>query len=246
MPRGRKPKGTEPAAVVQPSKKTGGGSKKPLTPLVETIDGTLAHQVCSPQRLRKIAESQPGLGDARRFHLSPGAAAKQLEITSLGLEVLNWKPIDLNNIEHVRIRVAEFFTLCAQRNLRPPLTGLALALGMDRNNLWKIRNNAIERASSVSLVLNNLPSEVIRYIQMVYALFEMNWEGYALQGDVNPVMLIFMGKNFYGMSDTGPKTLEERQDTQRRSFEAIKAAVEGGLVDIANATDAVLQRSEED
>ena len=47
----------------------------------------------------------------------------------------------------------------------------------------------------------NIPKESANYIKKAYVLLENLWENYMLNGKVNPVVGIFLGKNNYGYQD---------------------------------------------
>lgn len=120
---------------------------------------------------------------------------KQGEISQLMQQaiILNeWSPIDLNSDEEVDNRINEYWLFCAERDLRPMVSGLALALGIDRAtlNAWK---NGTRRGK--------LSSSRVDIIKKAYSILEYMWEQYMTTGKINPASGCFIGKNNFGYQD---------------------------------------------
>lgn len=106
--------------------------------------------------------------------------------------------INLNDVEQLKERLELFFDICIKYDDRPTVEGLGLALnGMDRRRLWEIK----EGASSTHKVVNELPPACRDMIKKAYKVMAKLWETYMLNGKINPVSGIFLGKNYYGMQD---------------------------------------------
>ena len=116
--------------------------------------------------------------------------------------------IDLSDVEQVRARIAEFFTLYTSRDMKPTVAGLGLALnGMDRRRLWEIKTDTISSTKEI----NELPPEVKDAIKKAYKIMENLWEQYMNSGKVNPVAGIFLGKNNFGYQDKTEYVLTPNQ-----------------------------------
>ena len=101
-----------------------------------------------------------------------------------------WPKIDLNSDEAVDKRINEYWLFCAENDCRPAVSGLALALGIDRNTLydWKTERR---RASSNRAGI----------IKKAYSILEFMWETYMQSGKINPASGCFLGKNNFGYHD---------------------------------------------
>lgn len=101
-------------------------------------------------------------------------------------------PVDLHNPEDVRRAIIEYFDRCERNSLRPGNLGLYAALGMNKSD-WA--NAKLGKSKT------KVSPESIRLIEKAtYALGQYR-EGLALEGKLNPVTFIFMGKNYDGMED---------------------------------------------
>lgn len=144
---------------------------------------------------RKRKKSFQGVPPTAQFDLDEGDNTKFLNIS---LEIARLPNIDLNNTDELANRVDTYFTICAKYDVKPTVTGLGLALnGMDRRRLWEIK----EGAKSNSREVNELKPASVDVVKKAYKIMEGLWENYMLNGKVNPVAGIFLGKNYYGMQD---------------------------------------------
>lgn len=100
--------------------------------------------------------------------------------------------VDLHNTQSVQDAIIKYFQQCANNGLRPGNLGLYAALGMSKQDV----NNVItgKSKSKASLECIDLIKKAIRAI----GAFR---EGLALEGKINPVTYIFMGKNYDGLED---------------------------------------------
>lgn len=102
----------------------------------------------------------------------------------------SWDKIDLDSDEAVEERIAKYWVFCAENDCRPAVSGLALALGIDRRTLqdWKTqRSRAKSNRSDI--------------IKKAYANLEYMWETYMQTGRINPASGCFLGKNNFGYHD---------------------------------------------
>jgi len=85
--------------------------------------------------------------------------------------------------------------------MKPTVTGLANALGVRRQTLLKWANGERRAENSDRGVL----------IKRAYEALAELWEDYMLNGKVNPVSGIFLGKNHFGYTDKQEVTLRPGQ-----------------------------------
>ena len=75
--------------------------------------------------------------------------------------------------------------------MKPSVAGLALALGVERTTLWKIRMKQT----------GGYPSDVINSIKRAVQIINAMMEDYMQNGKINPVSGIFLMKNNMDYSD---------------------------------------------
>ena len=98
------------------------------------------------------------------------------------------RPPAFNNIDDLKNDVKEFLELCERTTTIPTVMGLATWLGVNRDTLYAHANNS------------NSPYSVV--IKNFIDLCHMSLENGTVDGKVNPVTYIFMGKNYFGLSDS--------------------------------------------
>ena len=122
----------------------------------------------------------------------PGDNTKYLTVS---MKLMALPDIDLKNPDQVADRLAEYFAIQAEADLKPTVAGLGLALnGMDRRRLWEIRTDVQDRNQDLPTLTRDL-------IKRAYKLMENLWENYMQNGKINPVSGIFLGKNNFGYQD---------------------------------------------
>ena len=129
------------------------------------------------------------------YDLEPGDNTMYLQQS---LELMNLPTIDLHDVVAVQERINEFFNIMAKYDTKPTVAGMAMALGMDRRRLWAIRNDQPTGGAGYTTAL---PPEVADCIKKAYSLMEYLWENYMVNGKINPVTGIFLGKNNFGYQD---------------------------------------------
>jgi len=144
---------------------------------------------------KKRRSNNPALnGDA--YNLEPGDNTKY---THLAVQVMTLPRVDLKNPEAVRQRVNDYIAITAAADVKPAVSGLALALGINRRTLWAIVHDQPTGGANVKPM--NLPRESLDILKSVYDSMEYLLENYMLQGKINPVSGIFLAKNHYGYQD---------------------------------------------
>lgn len=130
------------------------------------------------------------------YDLEPGDNTKYLRNS---MYLMNLPDIDLHDVEQVKERIGLYFEYMASEDMKPTVSGLAMALnGMRRQQLWAIVNDAPTGGAGY---IPALPKEVANIIKKAYKTMEILWENYVQNGKINPVMGIFLGKNNYGYRD---------------------------------------------
>ena len=128
------------------------------------------------------------------LNVAPGDNTKYV---MLGARLFNLSPIDLHDPEQVNDRLNEFFQIHAEADMKPTVSGMGMALGLDRRRLWEIKsgNYGTQRA------LADLPTLTKDSIKRAYEYMEILWENYMQNGKINPDSGIFLGKNNFGYQD---------------------------------------------
>lgn len=98
--------------------------------------------------------------------------------------------VDMNNPDEVKRRIAAYFALCEEDDVKPTLSALAASLGYTRNGFFKIRTG--ERGTNAET------REVLIQAQNVLTAL---MESYLQEGTINPVSGIFLARNNYGFKN---------------------------------------------
>ena len=128
------------------------------------------------------------------LNVQPGDNTKYV---LLGATLFNLPPIDLKDSEQVGDRLNEFFKIHAEADMKPTVSGMAMALGLDRRRLWEIKTGALKGGHTEY----DLPTATLVSIKRAYNYMEILWENYMQNGKINPVSGIFLGKNNFGYQD---------------------------------------------
>ena len=134
-------------------------------------------------------------GYRNNYLQNAGADATPEEINDLiqaALDVFQARTPDLHNPEEVRNAIVNYFTSCQRNHTRPGNLGLYAALGMSRQDY-----NDVIRGKNKSKV----SPDCIDILKKAVIAIGQYREGLALEGKINPVTYIFMGKNYDGLQD---------------------------------------------
>ena len=121
----------------------------------------------------------------------PGDNTKYL---TLGMQLFTLPPIDLKDPEQVNNRLAEFFQIHAEADMKPTVSGMGMALGLDRRRLWEIKTGVTDRNQDI-------PTLTRDSIKKAYEYLELLMENYMQNGKINPVSGIFLMKNNFAYLD---------------------------------------------
>lgn len=162
---------------------------------VEVDKSTDEETKVAVKRKKRPHESSPMIGN-NMMNLKPGENTKFMAIN---VELLMMEDIDMRDVNQVKNRIAEYFGMYAKYDMKPTVSGLAVALnGHSRQWLWAVANDAPIGARGNK---STLPKESIDCIKKTYKVLETSWENYMNSGKINPVAGIFLGKNNYGYQD---------------------------------------------
>lgn len=148
------------------------------------------------------------------YYLEPGDTSK---IVSDTMALAEMPPIDVHNPEQLKERLGEYFQLCADRDMKPSVSGMGLAIGLDRRRLYEINSGA----PSDHRVVNNMPKECRGLIKKAYQILDGLWENMFVSGKINPVVGIFLGKNHFGYKDQTEQVVVSSRDEDDYSAEEI-------------------------
>ena len=100
----------------------------------------------------------------------------------------NLPKINTGDPKQVQERVNWYFNYCMENDMKPTASGLASAIGVSRNALWKWKQG-IDRPKNYPIV------------EAAYNRLEELWEMYMMNGKINPASGIFLGKNQFDYKD---------------------------------------------
>ena len=118
--------------------------------------------------------------------------AEVSNLASLALSVYMIETPDLHDPEQVQAAIIRYFQTCQEHGTRPGNLGLYAALGMSRQDY-----NDVLRGKNKSKV----SPECLDMMKKATRAVGVYREGLALEGKINPVTYIFMGKNYDGLED---------------------------------------------
>lgn len=136
--------------------------------------------------------------------------------TTFALAIMQLPKIDFRDPVQLRNRVLEYFQLCADHDMKPGVAAVGLAVGLDRRRLWEIRSGNFCRVTEI-------PQECKDIINSVYDSLEVLWEGYMINGKINPVSGIFLAKNNFGYQDKQEYVVTPNTMSQDTPVDVIEA-----------------------
>ena len=126
-------------------------------------------------------------------------AGDNTKYLSHALAVRNMPPIDIADPVQVRNRISEYFALCAENDMKPSVTGFRNALRVAKSTLWEWRQGNYRGETHQAIICE------------AYDMLEALWEDYMMNGKINPVSGIFLGKNNFGYQDKQEYVLTPNQ-----------------------------------
>lgn len=167
---------------------------------------------------QKKKRKRPDLSELQTPHTEPGEISKML---GQAMTISHWPAIDTNNAEQVAERIDQYHKFCFDNDIKPDMSGMALALGTFRQTLWRWENGVeSDKPQGVRDALKK-GREINGYLmsQMMQ------------NGKLNPVTGIFLLKNNHGYKDQTdvvltPNTPLQNMDTDRARQNIINALPE--------------------
>lgn len=98
--------------------------------------------------------------------------------------------VDIADPKQVKERIEWYFNHCADNDMKPTVNGLSNALGVHRSTLQRWATGEVRKDTHCNL------------IKKAYNVLMELWEDYMVNGKINPVSGIFIGKNHFKYTDT--------------------------------------------
>lgn len=161
------------------------------------VAGALNKDDATMKQVVKRKRNRPDLQQFGYELAEPGDNSK----ATMFIQALNkFDRVDLSDENAVKQRMDDFWQLCIDFDTKPQVSGMADVLGLDRRRLWEITHDVPHRNLECSSATRDL-------IKKEYRKLEVLWEYYILNGKVNPVSAIFLGKNNFDYADKQEITL---------------------------------------
>jgi hypothetical protein len=97
------------------------------------------------------------------------------------------RPYKWSSVEELEEETAKFLELCDRTNTIPTIINLSVWLGCNKDTIYAHANDSNSPFSD--------------FFKNVINLFHGSIESSAIGGGVNPVLYMFLGKNYFGMKD---------------------------------------------
>ena len=130
------------------------------------------------KQIRK--RNRPDLANYGQENVEPGDNSKYIRHA---LATLNLPPIDIADPKQVEDRIDWYFHHCADNEMKPTVTGFCNALGVHKDTIRTWYNGEYRADTHQAIIVK------------AYKVLEELWEDYMLNGKINPVSGIFLGKN---------------------------------------------------
>ena len=125
----------------------------------------------------------------------------------LGKKLFAMPDPDYTDPDAMQERFFEYLTLCDEWQVRPSVTGVAMAFGMNRGTLYNLRVGAQK-------TYKTLTQESLAIVQKSYEFLEKIYEDNLQEEKGSPVKWIFLGKNHYGYRDQTERVNIKIDDTK--------------------------------
>ena len=154
-------------------------------------------------------------------NLKPGENSRYIRNAML---VSGLPPIDISDEKQVEERIMWYFGHCAERDLKPSMAGLALALGVDATTVTSWRREEY-RAATHSPV-----------IKRAYGIMHALWQDYMQNSKINPVAGVYLGANMFGYQNTNNITIQQEKHEEEIPKEALEAKYRDAIMAEGEAT----------
>lgn len=137
---------------------------------------------------QKKKRSRPDLSELQTPHCEPGEISRMIK---QAMTISHWPECDTNNAEQVAERIDLYHSFCFENDIKPDMSGMALAFGVSRKTLWAWENG----------VDSNKPQAVRNVLKKGRQINEILLSQMMLNGKINPVTGIFLLKNSHEFRD---------------------------------------------
>lgn len=128
----------------------------------------------------------------------------RIKILSHDLEVMKLGRIkNRNDADEIYNRIMDYYSICSKNTIMPTVSGLALALGIDRVTLWDWINN---RQGSIK------NEDVINVLKNAYSQINTQYEELLTQGKMIPVSAFFLMQNNHGYKQQTDHVITAKQE----------------------------------
>lgn len=130
-------------------------------------------------------------------------------------KALTGRPYKWNSVEVLEKELVDYFSLCDKTDTVPTITGIATWLHCSRETIYAHANNPNSQFSDI--------------LKNVINACQSSLENGAIDGKVNSVVYIFMGKNYFGLKDDKNITVTPSQNTSlntQSTMDAIQKQLE--------------------
>lgn len=134
----------------------------------------------------KQTRNRPDLKNFGQENVEPGDNTKFLQHA---LTIQKMPEIDISDPRQVEARIDEYFSLCAEDDIKPSVKGFLMSLRVAKSTLWEWRHGNYRANTHQAIICR------------AYDVLEALWEDYMQNGKINPVSGIFLGKNNFGYAD---------------------------------------------
>ena len=132
--------------------------------------------------------TRPDKRELWNIEAEPGEVGK---IVADAVRMSRWPKIDTNDADQVIGRINDYYSYCAENDVKPDVSSLALAIGVNRITLWKWENG----------VDSNKPESVRTALREARAINESITVALMQGNRLNPIPALFLLKNNYGYKD---------------------------------------------
>ena len=130
----------------------------------------------APKRKR----NRQDLANYGQEYVEPGDNSKYIRHA---LATLNLPPINIADPQQVSNRIDWYFEHCSNNEMKPTVTGFCNALGVHKDTIRSWHTGEYRADTHQAIIVK------------AYRVLEELWEDYMLNGKINPVSGIFLGKN---------------------------------------------------
>lgn len=137
------------------------------------------------------------------------------KVSAHNMELFMLEPVDLMKGEEVAQRSTEYFEICRHNEMRPTVAGYALAMGVDRDILARIRNGAEDYGNSKY----NLTRLIIK---RAMSLLNSSIEDFLQNDSKSTIASLFLLKNHFGYQDRSETVVTHDAGQDQKSLEDIR------------------------